>query len=101
DRFTGCRNRVYLIALGFKRREYGELQRGIVFNQQQLLHQRRSAMVCDVAGAAAGTERVKHEPAPGWLTTSMRPPCCSTICWTIDNPIPVPTSPDASALAVR
>ena len=41
------------------------------------------------------------EPAPGRLVTSMRPPCCSTICWTMDSPIPVPTSPDSSAFFVR
>src|SRR5260370_4378182 len=41
--------------------------------------------------------KVKQEPRPGLLVTSMEPPCCLTICSTIDSPIPVPTSPDCSA----
>ena len=53
------------------------------------------------AAARAAITTVKQLPAPGRLVTSIRPPCCSTICWTMDSPIPVPASPDSSAFFVR
>ena len=39
-----------------------------------------------------GNVMVNREPAPGWLSTEIRPPCCSTISLTSARPIPVPSS---------
>src|SRR5215204_4963318 len=38
---------------------------------------------------------VKVEPAPGPLSTLIRPPCRSTISLTSGSPSPVPTTPEA------
>jgi len=53
------------------------------------------------AGASAGRISVKQEPRPGRLATSILPPWRVAICSTIDSPMPVPASPDASAPLVR
>ena len=45
-----------------------------------------------------GNTIVKQEPCPGVLVTSILPPWWTTICSTSDRPMPVPTSPEVSAL---
>src|SRR5262249_61661818 len=100
NRFLGRRRRVHLVAFQLEAGHNRGADAGIVLHHQQslLLHQLDSTMLFTFC---AGNTKVKQEPCPGLLVTSMAPPCCVTICSTMERPMPVPASPDSSALRVR
>ena len=52
-------------------------------------------------GLEIGSQRVKTEPVPTLLSTVMRPPCASTISFTMGRPRPVPPESLALARSVR
>ena len=82
------------VAFQFQARDHRGPYRLVILYDQQFLH-------FPEPDACTFITMVKHEPFPAHWTTSIRPPWRATICSTIESPMPVPTSPDASAPLVR
>ena len=100
DRFLGRRSGVNGVALELEAGHNRGADARVVFHYQQsrLRHHLDSTMLFTFC---VGNTKVKQEPRPGLLVTSIEPPCWVTICSTIERPMPVPASPDSSAFLVR
>jgi hypothetical protein len=64
----------------------------VIDDQNPLLHCRPRFVASSppLAGGSSGRYTRNVEPSPGLLSTSITPPCASTMPWLTDSPRPVP-----------